>query len=113
MKRVLALAAVAFLIATPIAIAQSTQTPPPETPPTTAAPPPVTQPTTPPTQPTAPPTTQTPSTTPAPSNQSTAAPEGCRTRQPAGEQCACLSDTSRIGTSTAHPDGHNVCVRPG
>jgi hypothetical protein len=29
-----------------------------------------------------------------------------------GEACACLSDTSRIGTSTAHPAGHNVCVRP-
>ena len=111
MKRVLALAAVAFLIATPIAIAQPTQTPPPETPPTTAAPP------------------RDATHNAADTTQQRRrrrkrhqrrrrhatsrppAPEGCRTRQPAGEQCACLSDTSRIGTSTrASGRAQRVCA---
>jgi hypothetical protein len=42
-----------------------------------------------------------------------AAPQGCRTRKQVGEPCACRSDPSRIGTVEAHPDGRNVCVRPG
>lgn len=113
MNRALALAAAAFLIATPIAIAQSTQAPP-----TMSAPPPTTQPATPPSQPNAQPTTPAPATTPAPSPSSatpapSGEPQGCRTRKPEGEACACLSDTTRVGTSTAHPAGYNVCVRPG
>jgi hypothetical protein len=106
----LVVAAAAFLIAAPIAIAQTPSTPPAETPPTTSAPPPTTQPATPPAQPSTQPATPAPSaTTPSASSE----PQGCRTSKPAGESCACLSDTSRIGTSTANSAGQNICVRPG
>ena len=108
MKRTLILAAAAFLIAAPISLAQTTPpaTPPATSAPPTAAPPVQTAPTT--------PAMPAPSAAPAATAEATsaAAPQGCRTRKAAGEACACLSDTSRIGTSTAHPDGHNVCVRP-
>jgi len=129
MKRAIVLAAAAFLIAAPISFAQTT---PPETPPATGTPPV----TTPPSTGTPPATTRPPAAQPAPANPATPAtpapgagqatpatpatpsanasdanPQGCRTRKAAGEACACLSDTSRVGVSTAHPDGHNVCVR--
>lgn len=113
MKRALALAAAAFLIAAPLAIAQTPQSPPEQTPPVTPTTPPITQPTPTPTDPQ--PSAPAPSTTPAPApamTQSASEPQGCRTRQPAGEQCACLSDTSRIGTSTPNGSGQNICVRP-
>ncbi|HYD88624.1 MAG TPA: hypothetical protein VEA80_14210 [Vitreimonas sp.] len=122
MHRTLALAAAAFLIAAPVTLAQTT--PQPSTPPTTqqpAATTPAPTPTPTPAPTTAPATTPQPAASatapastppPAAAASSEAAPQGCRTRKDAGEPCACLSDTSRVGTSTAHPDGHNVCVRP-
>ncbi|MGQ0533988.1 MAG: hypothetical protein ACT4OF_15045 [Caulobacteraceae bacterium] len=120
MKRTLVLAGAAFLIAAPIAIAQTT-TPPNQPENTTPAPtPPVTPPAATTTDPAPPtpmpspsaPTAPTPSTGSASAPANDSPPQGCRTRKAAGEACACLSDTSRIGTSTPHPDGHNVCVRP-
>jgi hypothetical protein len=112
MQRALVLAAAAFLIAAPISLAQTN---PPTTPPTTQAPT-VTPPATPPAAEPTTPRSATPATPAAPSattaSTSSTSPEGCRTRKEAGEACACLSDTNRIGTSTAHPDGYNVCVRP-
>jgi len=108
MKRALALTAAALLLASPIALAQ--QTPPPgvQTPPPTAQPAsPTETPAPTPTTPATPP----PATTPAPAAPSSE-PQGCRTRQPAGEPCACLSDTTRIGVSTANAAGVNICVRP-
>lgn len=112
MHRVLTLAAAAFLIAAPISLAQTDppQTPPPTTAPPTTTPPPA-QPTPPPTEPATPADPATPAT-PASPSMSSDAPEGCRTSKAEGEACACLSDTSRIGTAEPHPDGHNVCVRP-
>lgn len=103
MNRTLALAAAAaFLFAAPISFAQ-TQEQPPQTPP------PITQPA-PPEQP-GEPAPQAPAATPAPASPQSE-PQGCRTRQPEGEQCACLSDTDRIGVSTPNSEGVNICVRP-
>jgi hypothetical protein len=127
MKRMLVVAAAAFLIAGPIALAQPNQTPPAETPPVaTPTTPPVTQP--PPTVPPEPATPATPATPPTPgqtpatpatpatpspnATQPIANPQGCRTRKEAGEPCACRSDPSRIGVSTASETGQNICVRP-
>jgi hypothetical protein len=128
MKRSLVVAAAAFLIAGPIALAQPNQTPPAETPPVaTPTTPPVTQP--PPTVPSEPATPATPATPPATPGQTPATPatpatpspnatqpnanpQGCRTRKEAGEPCACRSDPSRIGVSTASENGQNICVRP-
>lgn len=112
MHRVLALAAAAFLIAAPISFAQTTPAPeqPAATPAPSAAPAPAAP------AAAAPSTTSAPVAAPAaaadaaPANQS--APQGCRTRKDAGEPCACLSDTSRVGVSTPSAAGHNVCVRP-
>lgn len=109
MKRALMLAATAFLVATPISLAQTAPQPQPQpAAPTASAP--VTTPA-PSATPAAPAASAAPTATPA-SETSSAAPQGCRTHKAAGESCACLSDTSRVGTSTAHPDGYNVCVRP-
>lgn len=121
MKRTLLLAAAAFLIAAPISLAQTT----PQTPPTSQQPstPPSTMPSTPPSsQPATPATPATPGESPAtPASPSASSgqtqtaqgePQGCRTRKPAGEECACRSEPDRVGTSTEHPAGHNVCVRP-
>src|SRR5262245_9456086 len=110
MHRTFALAAAAFLIAAPITLAQTnppTTSPPAATAPATPAPSAQPAP-----APAAPAATPAPSSAPAASTASNVAPQGCRTHKAVGESCACLSDTSRIGTSTAHPDGHNVCVRP-
>lgn len=127
MHRILALAAAAFIIAAPISLAQ-TETTPETTPPATAeSAAPAAEQAAPAAEEAAPAAeaatasgqpagAEAPAAAPAASSAApeapAAAPQGCRTRKDAGEPCACLSDTSRIGTSTAHPDGHNVCVRP-
>jgi hypothetical protein len=49
---------------------------------------------------------------PALESHASAAPQGCRTRKEAGEPCACRSDPTRVGVSTASPTGQNICVRP-
>jgi len=104
--------------------ADAAGTPPVATPAT----PPVTQPNPPPTDPPNPATPADPATpatpgeTPAipaspatPSPNATtpnANPQGCRTRMEAGQPCACRSDPSRVGVSTASENGQNICVRP-
>ncbi|MGE0045189.1 MAG: hypothetical protein AB7J28_00100 [Hyphomonadaceae bacterium] len=120
------LAALALACAAPLAIAQpepsetpaTAQPAPPATPANPSAPAPATPaaPAAPPAnpnpvQPTAPPERMAPGAeAPSPTGPT---PQGCRTRMDVGEQCACLSDTSRIGTSTADPaGGRNICVRP-
>ena len=94
------------IAAAPLTLAQTTppQNPPPVTTTQPAIPAPPETPATPNTPPGAPPAVPpTTGQTPAPSNSST--PQGCRTRKAEGEACACLSDTSRIGVSTAHQAG--------
>ena len=108
MHRMFVLAAAAFLIAAPLSLAQTN---PPATP-SAAAPQTTPAPSAQGAPAPAPAVSAAPAATPAPTaSVSAAAPQGCRTRKAVGEACACLSDTSRIGTATAHPNGHNVCVR--
>lgn len=109
------LAALALLIAAPLSMAQPEMAPPntPSTPPVEQ---PATLPATPPSAtPPADPNPVTPTSPPeqvAPRTPASAPPQGCTTRKQPGEACACLSDPSRVGEAEAHPDGHNVCVRP-
>lgn len=107
MKKILALTAAACLIATPLSFAQTEQTPP--APQAQQVP-----------RPDMPPqeTPQTPIPTPAPAPQTqtqapASEPQGCRTRQPAGSPCACLSAPDQIGVSTENSSGQTICVRPG
>ncbi|MBL8549762.1 MAG: hypothetical protein JNJ73_07235 [Hyphomonadaceae bacterium] len=125
------LAAIALLVAAPMTFAQSTTQAPAAQPAAPAAQPAQVQPAQPSATPATPASPASPSVAPSPTQpnpvsptsppdqvdpaaQSTpAALQGCRTRKEVGEACACLSDTSRIGTSTANPDGgRNICVRP-
>jgi type IV secretory pathway VirB10-like protein len=119
------LAAIALLVAAPMTFAQSTTQGPAARPAAPAAQPAQVQPAPAapaamPSTPAAPSATQPNPVSPTsppdrvdPAAQSTAAaPQGCRTRKDVGEACACLSDTSRIGASTADPaGGRNICVR--
>lgn len=103
------LAALVLMAAAPMSLAQTDNAP--------ATPPATTQPATPPAEPTPPanPNPVSPTSPPevvAPSATPASAPQGCRTVKPAGDACACLSDTSRVGQASVHPSGYNVCVRP-
>jgi len=111
-----AFASVALLAAPVMVMAQPEAAPPTQSEP--AGPPAPPTPATPATSAT-PAAPETPAAPPAPTMQQTppaqrseAEPQGCRTRKDAGEACACLSDTDRIGEATPHAGGYNVCVRP-
>lgn len=108
-----AAAAVLFLCAAPLSIAQTTAPPS-----TAAAPATPAAPTTPPADPSAttPAAPATPATPAAPdASSSTTADAGstvsCRTHKAEGERCSCRSAPTDFGTAQSQ-NGHNVCVAP-